>query len=574
MTRLFFLFLACAPAPLQLDVTPAEGGLEVRGSRPLARIVVEDLEGRPIVARSLPREVHEVHVPAPLRPGGTYRVRAHAGLERVDTQVELPAVGPVQVEIEAPVGQGRRPLGERVDLIRVDDAEVAVAVHVIATRPGPVTVWIGATEEELPLDAVGQRAVSRVVLGDDGELPIRVDAGGELLTSTLRVESRTREQARAALEVVDVAFPADAFGAVDGARPTDRITLPARWWQHSLVRLGLGYRPRGDQAPWAWQTVTLRNHDSEPLSVVIRAQVHDEHGPAPAFAARVRDGREDSVSVLLRIPAGQQATAVIPVWVARTEAASGTYTRRVEVIPLGASRPLHVVERPLTVTVGSGWASGGFGIAVGASLLGYALLAARGRRWLRERRTSELVTIALFGAITFVVGAVLQVVGMGVAGLLGPFAPLLTGLPDDALRACLLGALVTLIPRPGVVALATVVGFLMRGLTLGSFHPVDLLYLGSAVFWLELCLWLAGPTRLPAWGEASRGERWLRLGFGLGLANVCATASALVVSVVLYRLFFAGWYVAMVLALPGFFYVLLGAAIAVDVAAALRRVQT
>ena len=44
------------------------------------------------------------------------------------------------------------------------------------------------------------------------------------------------------------------------------------------------------------------------------------------------------------------------------------------------------------------------------------------------------------------------------------------------------------------------------------------------------------------------------------------------VSVVFYRLFFAAWYVALVLALPGFVYVLAGAWIAVDFAAALRRV--
>ena len=111
----------------------------------------------------------------------------------------------------------------------------------------------------------------------------------------------------------------------------------------------------------------------------------------------------------------------------------------------------------------------------------------------------------------------------------------------------------------------------MRGLTLGSFHPVDLLYLGSAVCWLELWLWIAGCTRGVAWRDTP-GEVFARLSVGLGVANVCATATALVVSVVAYRLYFADWYVALILALPGFAYVVLGCALAVGFSAALRRV--
>jgi len=59
---------------------------------------------------------------------------------------------------------------------------------------------------------------------------------------------------------------------------------------------------------------------------------------------------------------------------------------------------------------------------------------------------------------------------------------------------------------------------------------------------------------------------------GLGLANLCATATGLAVSVVLYRLFLADWYVVLILALPGFLYVLVGTWLAVDFAGALKRV--
>jgi hypothetical protein len=188
-------------------------------------------------------------------------------------------------------------------------------------------------------------------------------------------------------------------------------------------------------------------------------------------------------------------------------------------------------------------------------------------------QTTQLVTVALFGSLSYVVATALQVVGMGLASVLGPFSPLLMGLVDDAFRACLLGTLVALLPRPGTAMLATLVGFLMRGLTLGAFHPVDLLYVGSTVLWLEMWLWISGCTRGPGWLSGGRLEQWVRLSVGLGVSNVCATATGLAISVVLYRLFLADWYVVSILALPGFLYVLVGTWLAVDFAAALRRVS-
>src|SRR5690606_2835546 len=97
-------------------------------------------------------------------------------------------------------------------------------------------------------------------------------------------------------------------------------------------------------------------------------------------------------------------------------------------------------------------------------------------------------------------------------------------------------------------------------------------YLGSSVFWLEGCLWLSGCTRRADWTEGPRAGRWLRLGLGLGLANVCATASALVVAAVFYRLYFGAGYVGRMLACPGSLCVLAGGWIAGGFAVALRRV--
>jgi hypothetical protein len=199
-------------------------------------------------------------------------------------------------------------------------------------------------------------------------------------------------------------------------------------------------------------------------------------------------------------------------------------------------------------------------------------LGATGRSRQRSLSTADLVTIALFGALTFVVGAAFQLLGFGIAAILGPFAPLVSGVFDDTFRACLLGALVTAIPRPGVVAAATIVGAIMRALALGSVHPVDVVFVGTAVALHEASLWAAGITRFPEWRDAPPGVRWLRLSLGFGVANAASVGLGLATTAVLYRLYYAEWYVAFLVFVPGLLYVAVGCLLAVPFAASLRRV--
>jgi hypothetical protein len=353
---------------------------------------------------------------------------------------------------------------------------------------------------------------------------------------------------------VEVRMPADALGRPDPTLPADRVLLPSRF--------ALGWR-RSD-APWTWQAVTLANTAPRPVDVVVRAEVRDARGPVDAFRSRREGTGVPYVAAIARVPAEGATVVALPMFVDADAVPTGALVRRIAVTPLGAREPLHVLDLPLAVGRGSRFGWPVFLVACVTSLGGWALLALGWRRFLRSVSTADLVTISLFGSLTFVVGAAFQLLGMGVAAVLGPFAPLLTGLPDDAFRAVLLGTLVTLIPRPGVVATATVVGFLMRGLALGSFHPADLLFLGTAVLLHEGALWLAGPSR-------GRGG-WARLTLSLGGANVVSVLLGLATTAVLYRLYFAAWYVAALAILPGFVYVAIGCWLAVPVAESLRRV--
>jgi len=556
--------VACAPAPeTTWSATLVEGGVEVQGSGPLGEVVVRDGLGR-LVMRA-PAGPQRLLVPVRPPPGASWTVQSGEAVATVSAPT-----GPVSLRLEAPRGQGGRTVVDG-DVVEAWALGASKAALVVTAREAPTAVVVrwGGEVHQRQLPVVGHREVVEGPLVD-GALEVQVD--GEVTRIGLDVTPRTVEEARGSIEVVGEAFPTDPRGVPDATRPVDTLVLPPEPLRRGLRALGMG-RARDDQAPWAHQSLTLHNHGDQPLDVVVEARV--EGAGSEAFAPRVRDASGlDRVIGVARLPPGAPVTVTLPLYVDSDALQGAQWVRRWSVVPLGAEVALHEVDAPLYLRRGRVWTWLGFAAALGSAGLGWALLAWQGPRWLRAQPTSDLVTIALFGALSYVVAGVLQVVGHGVSALLGPFAPLLTGLPDDALRACLLATLLTLLPRPGVAALATVTGALLRGLTLGSFHPVDLLYVGSVVFWLEASLWLVGLTRAPSWRDGSWGARWLRVSLGLGLANVAAVATGLCVAAALYRLYYAAWYVALLLAVPGFLYVAIGCAVAVDLAASLRRVAT
>ncbi|MEQ1507248.1 MAG: hypothetical protein ABMB14_33775, partial [Myxococcota bacterium] len=377
-----------------------------------------------------------------------------------------------------------------------------------------------------------------------------------------------------AITVTGFAFPTDPDGRADPSRPADAVVLPPRAWDRWLLATGLGGR-RSPLAAVAWQALTLSSAADAPIDLVVWAEVVDPAGQVvPAFRSRVRDQQDlPYVSVLVRVPAHGEATAAIPVWVAEDEVEGVvTATRRVRVAPLGAAAPVAVLEAPIGVRRATIGAPSAFALAVAASIVGWGWLARGWRRFLATTPTSDLVTIALFAAATFAVGAAFQLVGAVIATALGPLAPLITGLPDDAFRAVLLATLLTLLPRVGVFAAAAAIGFLMRGLVLGSFHPVDWLYVGSSIALHEAGLWLAGITRDPRWRDGSAAARWSRLTIGLGVPNAVAVVLGLASTAMLYRLWFAGWYVAALALIPGLLYVAIGCRLAVPIADGLRRI--
>jgi len=561
------LLFACAPELLELTVERDASGVSVRASVPMERVELRDSTGALLIAQQIRPASGVTSLRTPLEPG-EYEVRALSADQAALATLSVADRGPFELRIEAPLGQDELGIGEAIEVPVGSTVRVGL---VVTARSELDLSWMlqGSGSRHL---VPGERLVLTADLGSE---PVRgrVWTDGFSVPVALDPEPISIQAVRERLSVVGLSVPAHADGTVDRTVPAGRIQLAAPWWDALLDRLQLGFRPRDDQAPRTYMAVQIANRGDRPVNTVLSGRVVLGERIHPAFRPRLRDSVDlERVRRLVRIPPGQTIAAALPIYLDRSAIPGPVEVEvEVELRTIGSSAVLHQLRVPLVVQRGTPWASAGLLAGLVGMILGWIGIAAGLKRWL-GRSTGELTTIAVFGSLSFTVGAATQLVGLGLSSVLGPFAPFALGLADDALRMSLLGALLALVPRVGVFGLATLVGWLMRALALGSVHPVDALYLGNTIFLTELALWGFGVTRVEGWMEGADLVAWARLAGGLALPNAAATGLALAVSVVLYRLYYASWYVLATIAIPGLLYAAIGCAVAIPFARSLRRV--
>jgi len=179
----------------------------------------------------------------------------------------------------------------------------------------------------------------------------------------------------------------------------------------------------------------------------------------------------------------------------------------------------------------------------------------------------ELIQIALFGSAAFLlVGVPIRFLATLLNALLPIFSPFILGLYGQVVAVAILGALVVLVPRPGVVLLAGMTRFLLHGVFFGAVSPVDFLYVIPMLLTGEVCLWVTGVTRQP-----DAPVTGARLALACSAMGLVAAVLLLSLEMSLFRLFFADWYVTLFLVLDGVLYPALGAWLGVRLGAALKR---
>ncbi|MCK6529021.1 hypothetical protein L6R50_16160 [Myxococcota bacterium] len=606
---------ACAPAaPPHPEVRFEGGGIGARweaGGGEAAVATLRDAAGAAVTRVDLPEGASAAFFPVPWTPGERYsvEVRTASGGEGIATALAPRREGPVEAHLLAPFGQDRLLLPAEASLQAPPGGAAEFGVEVLAPRDRPVDAVVRiaadpAAPDPSPLLGTGEgppgartfraRLVPggaplvvalRVPVPPGGRrdaVEVRIadpaDPGGEplaVLAGSVRVEAVSRDVLAGRVELLAWRFPSDPLGRPLLDRPEDAVHLPADWWASLARAAGARVRARDAGVPWAHDGLRLRNAGDAALSLVVSERIvaAGTDREAPAFRPPLREeAASGEISQLVRVPASGEVRVALPLHVGRA-ARPGRYQRELRVSALGLSEPLWTRRAPLEVHRGDPLLAGAFGSAVTVGFAGLAWIALSHRRWLSSRPTAELMTIALFGTALSVIGFAADLLGTVAAAVLGPFQVLVLGLVQDLLRYSLVATLLLLAPRPGTAALAMTTGFGLHALALGGVSPTGLLFLGTAVALQESLLWVAGVTR-GRWAEPGTPflAQWIPLAAALTTASAASAFASLALHSVLYRLFFAPWYVALVVLVPSGLYVVIAAAVGLRLGRGLREV--
>lgn len=372
------------------------------------------------------------------------------------------------------------------------------------------------------------------------------------------LEVVTQQALQQLIAVPAINLPADMEGRVDGKREKNSLVL-----HHGLGVIGNIFGVGGDDdlLPVSFVAVRMVNHADADLAASVSWEVLDPHTKAEVDGFRIsrqlleiHGGGDDRVHVQLLIPAREKAEFTLPVYADREKALAGHYIGRVNVGLFGSDATVASYEFDLAVRKMS-WASiattlYAMGIALG---LGIFLVVCH-PVLLRRFKTRWLVLVALFGSTKFLVSLIPRVfLNELLNGLLGPFAGFATGLIREGITSLFIMALVVLVPLPGVVTLSLLMSTVLTCL-LGYFNPLLILFMVVTMSTSEVMLYLTGFTRAGA-ADFSRSRKALILAaLGMGTANAFATFVDYHLYMLLYRLFYAKWFIYANIIVVGFLY--------------------
>lgn len=299
--------------------------------------------------------------------------------------------------------------------------------------------------------------------------------------------------------------------------------------------------------PFTYQGLVLENAGTGSIALLVSSGIYYKDRDIMPESFRPPDSmtggtKDTAVTVTATLLPGEKTRVVLPVYIT-SDPLPGEYRRVVKLIMMGTVSPVAEYEFPLHVRSMNLTAWTFTLIAVFLSLTATLVFVLRFKKIVAGMKVRWLVIISLYGAMTFVVSNVpVRIFGSFVSAVTGPFSVFFTGFFSALLYWTLLVSLVRLLPRPGTVTFATLVRYMLNGIMFGGFQLADILFTGTGIVAKEAAFYVSGLTRK---GE---GFSWSRrsvfcLAACLSLADAFITLTGLYLHMVLFRLYFADWYI-------------------------------
>ncbi|HWR05580.1 hypothetical protein [Sporomusa sp.] len=422
-----------------------------------------------------------------------------------------------------------------------------------------------------------------------GIYTITISDGRQTRQAPVTVIATGRTLGNAAAGIEDIILPLDRDGKNDERLSRNTLVLrDKRWDYYKNVVNGKGASNLEVEAlhPITHMKLIVKNPAEQQKLVVITAQLLDanSHQPVsglftPGTTGEDKDagslgGHEDRLVAFAALTGEPRQSVQLPVYVKEQLLAGGQYILRV--IMEDEFAPPVVQETVITVVKKDMKAIAVIGLAAIILLVALLVAVRRIRSVLTTLKTRWLVTVALFGAAAFAVVTVPSTLLNDFFHILmGPFGFIVTGLFHSILLYMMIVALVILIPRPGVIALMLIVRLMLGMLAFGQISPIILLSYGINGLLLETLMYGSGMYRYLQSANAAAGLNWRQIAC---LALICGVSDSLASYVslqglsVLYRMYYADWYVYLLLLVNGFLYTAIGAVCGVRLGSRLCRV--
>ena len=570
------MFTSCSEAePLRVEFGPTRverHGALVRFSsnRPLSRVQVLSSGGELLVSLPIPRlSDGELLIPLEGASGDIELVASSPSGDTFSSDLSVEIGGGIGISLSAPFASDGRlvvtagdrdsslflslsgrfgePLEYEVEIIAGDGIRLQTD-NGGEIDGGKLRFSGGVQAFVRPLRRVIALDVDRHVSGRrkiTARAAVRSGGVEREYSSAVEVIVHSPGRLKSAVSLGSIVMPASADGGPIRGRRRDFIALSGGW--------GMG--AASDPRLLANQAITLRNSLGVEVPVIVSSEILSAAGAAAAGFASPPNQPGPASKVATLLPARGEAVVTLPVYAAPGAVQPGRYSRRVEVRLAGNGMLIDRRLLPLDVERPAEFAMAVTAVSVAAAVLLLLYVFARGAGLLAGFTTRQIVLIALVAAASVVlVNLPVFFLANITLSLMGPLGLLVDALLSEFLYSALLVALIAVIPRQGVCTMVAGVRFLLGGLLLGMLTPVGLLHTAVSALTLEAAVWFSGVTRRPV------DSLGLRLLISFAAANALISWVGFQLAIVLFRLNYAGWYIALSVFLGGFLYSLAGAA--------------
>jgi hypothetical protein len=410
-----------------------------------------------------------------------------------------------------------------------------------------------------------------------GEYPIRLTVDGTAKNVLLKVASSSSGVSVKQIPVFEqIVLPLDKDGKRDEKQNGSALVLRDRsldYFKNILRGKGASNLEIEAIHPVSHMGLDFSNPAGQQKLVMVEAELLDKntHRKVPGLytpgsnsdndGAGAMAANQEKLTAFVALTGEKRQRLLLPIYADESLLTEGNYLLRVTVED--GETQVWSRETPIVVVKKNMRGLFTLGVAMVMLLVFLVVIAKRLPFVLAGMKTRRLITIALFGTCAFaVVNVPSTLLNDFFHIFLGPFGFLLTGMFSGIMLYMLTGALITLIPLHGVVTLMAAIRLLLGMVAFGHMSPIVLLSYGVNAFLLEVTLAATGLTSARM-REAEPIRYTLRrmvmLALACALADTVATYVTMQGMAVLYRFYYADWYIYMVMAVNGFFYTMIGA---------------